>query len=90
MRVVSRYPAQQEFVRLLRIYVPQVIFVSVENIPPLTDLIEWLRSEAPSVRIIGIHSFCDSQLLLEVMRIGIQEFLYAPFERSSWRAAWRA
>jgi pilus assembly protein CpaE len=82
MRVVSRYPAQQEFVRLLRIYVPQVIFVSVENIATLADLIDWVKSEAPSVRVIGIHSFCDSQLLLEVMRIGIQEFLYAPFDKA--------
>jgi pilus assembly protein CpaE len=81
MRVVSRYPAQPEFVRLLRIYVPQVIFVSVENIAMLTSLIDWVKAEAPGVRIIGIHSFCDSQLLLEVMRIGIQEFLYAPFDR---------
>ena len=86
MRVVSRYPAQQEFVRLLRIYVPQVIFVSVENIPTLTDLIEWVRTEAPGVRVIGIHSFCDSQLLLEVMRIGIQEFLYAPFDKAQLAA----
>ncbi len=86
MRVVSRYPAQQEFVRLLRIYVPQVIFVSVENIPTLTDLIEWVRTEAPGVRVIGIHSFCDSQLLLEVMRIGIQEFLYAPFDKAQFAA----
>ncbi len=81
MRVVSRYPAQQEFVRLLRIYVPQIVFVSVENIPILTDLIDWVHAEAPSVRVIGIHGFCDSQLLLEVMRIGIQEFLYAPFDK---------
>jgi len=58
-----------------------VPFVSVENIPMLTSLIDWAKSEAPGVRIIGIHSFCDSQLLLEVMRIGIQEFLYAPFDR---------
>jgi pilus assembly protein CpaE len=90
-RVIGRYPAEQEFVRLLRICVPHVLFVDVDNLGCVTQMVQWLRAEAPGVQFIGIHDSSPAQLLLDLMRLGIQEFLHTPFNPNQlWECLARA
>jgi pilus assembly protein CpaE len=81
VRTIPRYPAREEFIRLLRIYVPHIVFVQVKNVNAAMELLNIMKAEAPGIQFAGLHDNCDATLLLDLMRRGVQELLYAPFSK---------
>ena len=47
----------------------------------------YIASLNPAVHVVGLHSFNDSQAILQSLRAGAVEFLYAPFDLSTQRDA---
>jgi Flp pilus assembly CpaE family ATPase len=81
VRRLDHYPDETELPRILRGSAPQVVFLSVENMPLAARVATAIETFVPGTQVIAIHRQVDSQLLLEVMRVGIREFLAAPFDR---------
>jgi pilus assembly protein CpaE len=80
VRRLDHYPNATELPRMLRGIAPHLVFLSVENIPVAREVAAGIESFAPGTQIAAIHSVVDPQLLLEVMRAGIREFVAAPFD----------
>lgn len=83
VRCLDHYPDATGLPRFLRGSAPQVVFLSVADMELASVAAASIESFAPGTQVIAIHRQMDSQLLLEVMRVGIREFLAAPFEHQN-------
>ena len=82
LRAFDHYPTTLELSRFVRAQGPNVIFVSVESVKEALAAKTELEGCCPGIQIVAIERVCDPQILLEVMRSGVREFLTPPFERS--------
>jgi pilus assembly protein CpaE len=80
-RTLNRYPNSLELVRFLRAHAPHVIFLSAESMSKLQEVVEDVEKNTPGVQIVAISRACDPQLLIDLMRNGIREFIAPPFDR---------
>jgi pilus assembly protein CpaE len=87
LRVMERYPTQLELTRFVRAHAPQVIFLSFESQALATATREILEESFSGIQIIAVNRSSEPQLLLDVMRLGIREFLAPPFERRTLEAS---
>ncbi|MCE5309344.1 MAG: hypothetical protein LLG20_17015, partial [Acidobacteriales bacterium] len=83
IRCLDHYPDETGLPRILRGSAPQVVFLSAENMAHATRVAASVESFAPGTQVVAIHTTMDPQLLLELMRAGIREFLAVPFERQN-------
>jgi len=83
VRALDHYPDAVEMARVLRASAPQVIFLSTEAIGCTAETIKHIETYAPGVQIIAISRNSDPDILLEIMRAGVREFLALPFERQA-------
>jgi len=81
VRKIEKYPAGIELSRFLRAHAPQVVFLSIENLAKAVDTIAGIEATVPGMQIVAISRNCDPQTLLELMRIGVREFMSMPFSR---------
>jgi len=82
-RSLNRYPTAIDLVRTLRAHAPEVIFLSFESLDKAQEILRLLEAEAEGVQIIAVHPHLDANLLREIMRAGVREFLAEPFERKA-------
>jgi pilus assembly protein CpaE len=82
-RTLERYPNTLEMLRVVRAHAPQVIFVSTESTAKAMEIAREVEKNVPGVQIVAMSRFCDPQILLEVMRAGIREFVSLPFDRQT-------
>ncbi|MGD0437301.1 MAG: hypothetical protein ABSB86_12620, partial [Bryobacteraceae bacterium] len=82
-RTLERYPNALEMLRVIRAHAPQVIFVSTESTAKAMEIAHEVEKNVPGVQIVAMSRFCDPQILLEVMRAGIREFVSLPFDRQT-------
>lgn len=80
VRDFDRYPEEIEFMRSVRAYAPQVVFLSTESMPQAMSLIGLIAREAPGLQVVAVSRSLDPAQLIELMRSGIREFLAAPIE----------
>jgi pilus assembly protein CpaE len=78
VRKVDRYPTGIELTRFLRAHAPHVIFLSIEALDSAFEVVAGVEASAPGVQIVAMNRTCDPQVLLELMRKGIREFLAPP------------
>lgn len=83
VRAVDHYPDVVELTRMLRASAPQIVFVSVEAMASVTEIIRHIEAHAPGVQVIAISRKSDPEVLLEAMRAGMREFLAMPFDRQA-------
>ncbi len=81
VRKIEKYPAVVELSRFLRAHAPQVVFLSIENLAKAMETISGIEATVPGMQIVAISRSCDPQTLLELMRIGVREFMSMPFSR---------
>src|SRR5258708_5342131 len=72
-----------ELTRFVRAHAPHVVFVSMESVSSAGGIQAALQEALSGIQIIAIHRTTEPQLLLDVMRLGIREFLAYPFDRKS-------
>ncbi len=82
LRAFDHYPTTLELSRFLRAQGPNLIFLSVESVKEALAASKEMEGCCPGIQIVAIERTCDPQVLLEVMRSGVREFLTPPFERS--------
>jgi len=83
IRSVDRYPGSVELTRFVRAHAPHVVFVSMESVSSAGGIQAALQEALSGIQIIAIHRTTEPQLLLDVMRLGIREFLAYPFDRKA-------
>jgi pilus assembly protein CpaE len=79
-RTVTEYPNQIELTRMLRSHGPQVVFVSIDRPDHLTAIASHIEQTMPGMQVVAIGRSGEPQILMEIMRAGIREFLASPFE----------
>ncbi len=80
-RTLDHYPNSLELLRFLRAHAPQVIFISTESTTKALETAREIEKNTPGIQVVAVSRFCDPQILLEVMRAGIREFISLPFDR---------
>src|SRR5579872_2388078 len=80
-RTMDHYPNTQELLRLVRAHAPQIVFLSTESMTRACNVVRDVENNTPGIQILAIGRSCDPQLLLDVMRAGIREYMAHPFER---------
>jgi pilus assembly protein CpaE len=75
------YPPHQTVEIRARQLKPQVAFLDLGSDPAAAmELVRFLSGVNPPVHVVGLHPSNDSQALVQSLRAGAVEFLYAPFE----------
>lgn len=83
VRTVDHYPTLPALNRLIRSAAPHVLFVSTESSTKLIELVKNVEQTSPGVQIVAVGRTSEPQVLLEVMRAGLREFLSLPFHRQT-------
>ncbi|MBY0505388.1 MAG: hypothetical protein K2X03_15855 [Bryobacteraceae bacterium] len=79
LKAVDKYPHAHELLRIVRTNGPQVIFLSLQQIDRALEVVKELEQSAPGVQFVAVSRTTDPQVLIDVMRVGIREFLSLPF-----------
>src|SRR5689334_20288414 len=67
---------------------PQVVLLDLASDPAIAvELVRFIASLHPQVSVVGLHTHNDSQTILQSLRAGASEFLYAPFDLATQREA---
>src|SRR6185436_7760610 len=75
------YPPHQTVEIRARQLKPLVAFLDLGSDPGTAmELVRFLSGVNPPVHVVGLHPSNDSQALVQSLRAGAVEFLYAPFE----------
>jgi len=69
--------------RTIRAHAPHVLFLSTESLTKATEIVKLVERDAPGIQLVAISRTCDPTVLLDVMRVGIREFLALPFNRQA-------
>jgi len=78
VRSVGHYPAGHELERLLRAHAPHAMFLSVDSMAMALETAERAEKTLPGIQIVACSRTCDHDTLLELMRVGVREFLAPP------------
>jgi len=85
---LKNYPPHQTLEIRARQLKPQVVLLDLGSDPATAvDLVRYIAALNPPVQVVGLHSHNDSQVILQSLRAGAVEFLYAPFDLSTQREA---
>lgn len=83
IRTLDQYPEPVQLVRFLRAHAPDVIFISAASMGNVEEIANCVEQHVPGLPLIAIHRHSDPNLLMDVMRLGIREFLPHPFDFST-------
>jgi pilus assembly protein CpaE len=89
VQCLEHYPPEAELLRLLRSVAPQAILLSVEELQAAVEVARDVERLAPGTQVLALGEAGSQQVLLEMMRAGVREFLQAPFGGDSFPAAIR-
>lgn len=85
---LKSYPPSQTLEIRVRQLKPAVVLVDLATDPAQAiELIRFTAGLNPPVLAVGLHTRNDSQAILQSLRAGASEFLYAPFELATQREA---
>lgn len=79
VRWVERYPNALDLARTLRAHSPQVVFLSLQDFDASFETANQIEACMPGMQIVTFGDGADSQALIALMRLGIREYLSAPF-----------
>jgi pilus assembly protein CpaE len=78
---LKTYPPAQTLDIRLRQLRPDLVFLDLAtDLETAVKLIEFISTIRPPVFVVGLHTHNDSSAILQSLRAGATEFLYAPFE----------
>jgi len=85
---LKSYPPQQTLEIRARQLRPQVLLLDLAtDLAAATELVRFSTTLTPPVQVVGLHTRNDSTAILQSLRAGAVEFLYAPFEAATQREA---
>ncbi len=85
---LKSYPPLQTLEIRARQLKPQVVLLDLaSDLAAATELVRFVTTLSPPVQVIGLHTHNDSSAILQSLRAGAVEFLYAPFDFATQREA---
>jgi pilus assembly protein CpaE len=85
---LKSYPPLQTLEIRARQLKPHVVLLDLAtDLAAAVELIRFMAPLNPPVHVVGLHTQNDSQAILQSLRAGASEFLYAPFELPTQREA---
>ncbi|MBL8216916.1 MAG: P-loop NTPase [Bryobacterales bacterium] len=85
---LKNYPTVQTADIRLRQLQPEVVLIDLSsNFSEAGELIRHLSGVRPAIRVVGLHTANDSEVILGSVRLGASEFLYSPFDEDIQREA---
>jgi pilus assembly protein CpaE len=85
---LKSYPPAPTLEIRVRQLKPEVILLDLVSEPAAAvELVRFISSLTPPLHVVGLHSHNDSQAILQTLRAGASEFLYAPFDLAIQREA---
>jgi len=85
---LKNYPPTETLEIRARQLKPQVILLDLAtDSQTAVGLVRFIASLNPAIHVVGLHTHNDSQTILQSLRAGAVEFLYAPFDLSTQREA---
>ena len=82
VRWIDRYPSAVDLGRTLRAHSPQVIFLGLQDLEQAFETASRIEACVPGMQIVTFGNNADPQALIALMRVGIREYLAAPFQSS--------
>ncbi len=79
VRRLPSYPDSQSLGRLVRVHAPQVVFLCADDVPRAAQVKRYLEETAANLPVVAFGRDSDPKTLMELMRLGVREFLPAPF-----------
>jgi pilus assembly protein CpaE len=83
LRVLPHFPSNLELQRVIRASAPDVVFLGVEASAAVQEVVQCMEANAPGVQMVAMSRNCTPNLLLELMRSGVREFMPHPFSFSA-------
>jgi pilus assembly protein CpaC len=85
---LKTYPPHNTLEIRARQLKPDVVLLDLaSDLSAATELIRFIAALKPPVHVIGLHTANDSRVILQSLRAGASEFLYAPFDLVNQREA---
>ncbi len=85
---LKSYPPQQTLEIRIKQLKPNVVLLDLaSDLSAAVEVVKFIAAMTPSVHVVGLNTQNDSTAILQSLRAGASEFLYAPFELSTQREA---
>jgi pilus assembly protein CpaE len=80
VRTFPDYPTEADLTRYLKLTGPAVVFLSTEDAHRAIVLALVVDRSGIGTQIVAVGETCDPQILLDIMRAGIREFVPVPID----------
>src|SRR5271156_2029448 len=85
---LKSYPPQQTLEIRIKQLKPNVVLLDLSSdLTAAVEVIKFISAMTPPVHVVGLNTKNDSTAILQSLRAGASEFLYAPFELATQREA---
>jgi pilus assembly protein CpaE len=85
---LKSYPPQQTLEIRIKQLKPNVVLLDLSSdLNAAVEVIRFIAAMTPPVHVVGLSTHNDSTAILQSLRAGASEFLYAPFELATQREA---
>jgi pilus assembly protein CpaE len=85
---LKSYPPQQTLEIRIKQLKPNVVLLDLSSdLSAAVEVVKFIASMTPPVHVVGLNTRNDSTAILQSLRAGASEFLYAPFELPTQREA---
>ena len=80
LRSIGDYPDRSGLQRILRAHAPQAVFLCVDSMAEACQVKESIEQTVPGAPVVAFGRDVGQQVLLELMKMGVREFLPVPFQ----------
>jgi pilus assembly protein CpaE len=85
---LKSYPPQQTLEIRIKQLKPNIVLLDLSSdLTAAVEVIKYIAAMTPPVHVVGLNTRNDSTAILQSLRAGASEFLYAPFELATQRDA---
>jgi len=85
---LKSYPPQQTLEIRIKQLKPNVVLLDLStDLTAAVEVVKFIAAMTPAVHVVGLNTHNDSTAILQSLRAGASEFLYAPFELATQREA---
>lgn len=85
---LKSYPPQQTLEIRIKQLKPNVVLLDLSSdLTAAVEVVKFISAMNPPVHVVGLNTHNDSTAILQSLRAGASEFLYAPFDLATQREA---
>jgi len=85
---LKSYPPQQTLEIRIKQLKPNVVLLDLSSdLNAAVEVVRFIAAMTPAVHVVGLNTHNDSTAILQSLRAGASEFLYAPFDLATQREA---